>query len=151
MRKIVIVLAVLCLILTGCGGEKLSVPSPERVRVVNPMMQVESLAEMEGYLDYAVPVLEKEVEKFIVLVIDGYPQIGRVVYADGGEFRIRYGTGDISGIYGGTEEKTEEIQGVTVTFLIYDQIRYAIWEKAGFTCCLMGGESLETEVASLIG
>lgn len=151
MRKTMIVLAVLCLMLTGCGGGSSSAPSPERVQAVNPMMQVESLARMEEYLDFSVPVLDKEVEKFIVLVIDGYPQMGRVCYADGGEFRIQYGTGDISGIYGGTEKKTEEIQGVTVTFLVYDQIRYAIWEKDGFACCLMGGESLEKEVAELIG
>lgn len=151
MRNFVIVLAVLCLILAGCGGESVSAPSPEQVQVVNPMMQVESLAEMEEYLDFSVPVLEKELANFIVLVIDGYPQMGRVCYADGGEFRIQYGSGDISGIYGGTEEKTEEIQGVTVMFLVYDQIRYAIWEKDGFTCCLMGGESLEAEVAELIG
>lgn len=151
MRKMMILLSALCLMLAGCGGESNSAPSPERIQVVNPLLQVESLAEMEKYLDFAVPVLDKEVENYIVLVIDGYPQMGRVCYADGGEFRIQYGTGDISGIYGGTEEKTEEIQGVTVTFLIYDQIRYALWEKDGFTCCLMGGESLEREAASLIG
>lgn len=151
MRNFLIVLALLCLLLAGCGGEKQSVPVPEKVQAVNPMMQVESLAQMEEYLDFSVPVLDKEVAKLIVLVIDGYPQMGRVCYADGGEFRIRYDSGDISGIYGGTEEKTEEIQGVTVTFLVYDQIRYAIWEKDGFACCLMGGESLETEVGALIG
>lgn len=150
MKRMWILITVLCFILAGCIGEKKNAPFPEPVQVVNPILVVETLAQMEEYLDFSVPVLEREVQKYIVLVIDGYPQMGRVCYADGGEFRIQYGTGDISGIYGGIEEKTENIHGVQVTYFTYGEIRYAIWGQDGFACCFTGGAELETVVAELI-
>ena len=57
---------------------------------------------------------------------------------------------DACGIYGGVLEKAETISGVTVSFLTYEDIRYAIWEKDGFTFSLTGGEALAQEVAALI-
>lgn len=140
--------------LAGCGsvenqGET-KAPKPELVKVVNPLMTVSSVEEMEQYLDFSVPVLEKEAEAYIVLVIDGYPQNGRIRYADGSTFNIKFGSGDVSGIYGGTLEKTEEVDGVTVSFYTYDTTRYALWEQGGFTYSLTGGENLEEEVKSLL-
>lgn len=140
--------------LAGCGsvenqGET-KAPQPELVKVVNPLMTVSSVEEMEQYLDFSVPVLEKEVESYIVLVIDGYPQNGRIRYADGNTFNMKYGSGDVSGIYGGTLEKTEELDGVTVSYYSYDATRYALWEQNGFTHSLTGGENLEEEVKSLL-
>lgn len=140
--------------LAGCGsvenqGET-KAPKPELVKVVNPLMTVSSVEEMEQYLDFSVPVLEKEAEAYIVLVIDGYPQNGRIRYADGNTFNMKYGSGDVSGIYGGTLEKTEEVDGVTVSFYTYDTTRYALWEQGGFTYSLTGGENLEEEVKSLL-
>lgn len=140
--------------LAGCGsvenqGET-KAPKPELVKVVNPLMTVSSVEEMEQYLDFSVPVLEKEAEAYIVLVIDGYPQNGRIRYADCNTFNMKYGSGDVSGIYGGTLEKTEEVDGVTVSFYTYDTTRYALWEQGGFTYSLTGGENLEEEVKSLL-
>ena len=126
------------------------VPKPESVQVVNPLMEVDSVAEMEKYLDFLIPVLEKEAETYFVLVFDGYPQIGRIRYTDGTVFNVKYGNGDISGIYGGVSEKEEQIEGVTVSFLNYGDIRYAIWEKEGFTYSLTGGEKLEEESRELL-
>ena len=140
--------------LAGCGsvgnqGET-KAPKPELVKVVNPLMTVSSVEEMEKYLDFSVPVLEKEAESYIVLVIDGYPQNGRIRYADGSTFNIKFGSGDVSGIYGGTLEKTEELDGVMVSYYTYDTTRYALWERDGFTHSLTGGENLEEEVKSLL-
>ena len=149
-------LSVLCLsllitgsLLSGCG-QRNAAPDPEFVQVFNPMMEVSSVKEMEEYLDFSIPVLDKEVDRYIVLVIDGYPTMGRIYYTDGGVFSIQYGTGDISGIYGGSLEKTEPVNGVKVSYYTYEATRYALWETNGFTYSLTGGIALEEEVAALI-
>ena len=137
-------------LLSGCGNAD-TTPAPKPVQVVNPMMEVASLEEMEKYLDFSVPTLDsKEVKSYIVLVMDNYPTIGRVYYEDGATFSIQYGSGDISGIYGGSLEKTEPVKGVNVSYYTYDTIRYALWETSGFTHSLTGGVALEEEVAALI-
>lgn len=149
-------LSVLCLslliagsLLSGCG-QRNTAPDPEFVQVFNPMMAVSSVKEMEEYLDFSIPVLDKDVDRYIVLVIDGYPTMGRIYYTDGGVFSIQYGTGDISGIYGGSLEKTEPVNGVKVSYYTYETTRYALWETNGFTYSLTGGIALEEEVAALI-
>lgn len=142
-----------CLILGGAlllHPPRGDAPNPDRVQIASPILEVESVEEMERTLDFPVPVLDKAVDAYIVLVIDGYPESARIQYADQTTFNMKYGSGDISGIYGGTLEKEEEIGGVTVSFCRYGEIRYAIWEKGGFTYSLSGGEDLEEDVASLI-
>ena len=150
-RTIIALLCIaLCSLMTiGCG--KSGAPRPDKVQVVNPLMEVASLEEMEQYLDYSVPVLEKEVDAYIVLVFDGYPQMGRIRYADGAVFNIQYGSGDISGIYGGTLESTEACGEVEVSYYVYEELHYALWETGGFTFSLSGGEDLKADVAALIG
>ena len=150
-RTIIALLCIaLCSLMTiSCG--KSGAPRPDKVQVVNPLMEVASLEEMEQYLDYSVPVLEKEVDAYIVLVFDGYPQMGRIRYADGAVFNIQYGSGDISGIYGGTLESTEACGEVEVSYYVYEELHYALWETGGFTFSLSGGEDLKADVAALIG
>lgn len=135
------------IVLSQTSGNK---PNPQRVQVINPMMEVGSLDEMEACLDFAVPVLDKEVEAYIVLVLDGYPEVGQVRYGDGSEFRVKYGEGDISGIYGGVLEKAVAVGDVEVSYYTYEATRYAIWEKDGFTYSFADGENLEEDVERLI-
>lgn len=150
--------AAACLCLVVFSGMILTQPSnkqpnPDPVQVANPIMEVASVEEMENYLDFEIPVLEKDVSAYIVYVIDGYPDMGRICYADGSDFRMKYGSGDISGIYGGVLEETVDIQGVKVSIYTLDSVyfvRYAIWEHEGFTFSLAGSENLEQEVAALI-
>lgn len=135
-------------------------PHPKQVQIPNPIMEVSSVEEMERCLDFKIPVLEKAVAQHIVLVIDQYPKIARIEYADSSTFHMEYGTGDISGIYGGVFLQEEEIQNVRVSFYQYtnqDNVTtpYALWEKDGFTYSLSGGasvdfEQLKAEVQSLI-
>ena len=126
--------AAACLCLLAAGGALLiqgrgrAAPDPQQVQIPNPILTVASAAEMEAYLDFKVPVLEKEVEAYSVFISDGYPTMGQVDYADGSQFRIQYGSGDISGIYGGTLEESREIAGVSVAYYQYDSMSYAIWE-----------------------
>ena len=126
------------------------VPQPKPAQVVNPMVTVSSREEMEQMLDFAVPVLEKPVEKYIVLVFDGIPTMGRLYYEDGAVFSVQYGSGDISGIYGGTLQSTGAAEGVAVSYYQYETTRYALWERDGFTYSLTGGDRLEQEVAALL-
>ena len=105
---------------------------------------------MENYLDFDVPVLDKEVESYTVLIEDSYPTMGQIDYADGSEFRIQYGSGDISGIHGGTLEKSENVDGVKVEHYKYETITYAVWEQNGFTFSYVYTNSENIDVASII-
>ena len=135
----------------GCKKDD-GIPDPKAVQTANPLMEVASLKQMEKYLDFTVPVLDKEVDRYIVLVIDGYPTMGRIQYVDGGIFNIQYGTGDISGIYGGTYEKLIIVGGPFVSFYSYEDTYYAIWENDGFTHSLSNDnlKLLEREVSELL-
>ena len=154
-RKQKLALAAVCvcmvaggiLLLIRSGAQK---PNPAPAQVVNPLMQVASREEMERYLDFAVPVLDKAVARYTVLVLDGYPTQARIAYEDGADFNMKYGTGDVSGIYGGSPVGEQTISGTKVTFYRYDTLRYALWETGGFTCSLTGGENLSAEVAALL-
>lgn len=149
-RKIVLMVLCLAFALVGCGTEQTEAPDAGFVQVVNPLVTVESVEEMEEKLGYSVPVLDKDVESYIVLVIDGVCESGRIRYADGSDFNIKEGNGDISGIYGGVLETEERIREVVVSFYAYEEIRYAIWEKDGFTYSLAGGGALRDDVSALI-
>lgn len=151
----------LCVLLSGCGKAQNEVPDNGFVQMGNPLVTVDSAGEMEAKLGYAVPVLEKDVEAYIVLVIDGAAESGRIRYADGCVFNIKQGSGDISGIYGGVLEDEKIfgyevknggiIGGTLVSFYVYEDVRYAVWEKDGFAFSLTGAQTLEDDVAALIG
>lgn len=76
--------------------------------------------------------------------------MGQIEYADGSEFRIQYGSGEISGIHGGTLEKSEKIDGVEVKQYRYENTTYAIWEQNGFTFSYVYTDSEAIDVASII-
>ena len=63
---------------------------------------------------------------------------------------IQYGSGDISGIYGGTLEESREIAGVSVAYYQYDSMSYAIWEANGFACSYLYTNGGDAEVDLLI-
>ena len=138
-------------LLAGCSSSAPDRPNPAPAQVVNPIVEVSSVEEMEEMLDFSIPLLDKDVERYVVLVYDGGPQMGRVYYADGSLFSIKYGQEDVSGIYGGTLDSSETVSGVQVDFYHYESSRYARWEKDGFSCSLTGDKSLSDDVAQLIG
>ena len=130
-------------------------PQPKLVQVANPLMEVNSVDEMEKYLDFKVPTLNKEVEVYIVIVDENnYPKTARIEYKDGSTFNMEYCSKDVSGILGGTLEKTEEINKADVKFYTYtddgsNEVEYAIWEKDGFSYSLSNSANLQSEVESL--
>lgn len=129
------------------GDEGLT-PDPAPVEVTNPIITVETVEEMEEYLDFPVPVLDKETAAFSVLVVQGYPVLGQVEYADGSLFRVQYGSEDVSGIYGGETVETREMSGVQVECRTFEGSLYAVWTDEGFSFSYTGDVS---EVETLIG
>ena len=136
-----------------------SKPHPEMVQIPNPLLEVSSLDEMEQYLDFKVPVLNKEIASYIVLVEDNYPTMARITYADGSTFNKQYGSGDISGIYGGDYAKTENVKNVEVDFYTYTAedgtiASYAVWENDGFAYSLANEnatfEQLSADIQTLM-
>ncbi len=125
-------------------------PNPSPVQDPNPIIEVTTVEEMKQYLDFDVPVLEKEIETYSVLVLNKYPTMGQIIYSDGSRFRIQYGSGDISGIYGGTLEESKDIDGVKVDYYKYKDISYAIWEQNDFAFSYEYTNNGEAEVEALI-
>ena len=151
LRKILVILCFsLVFVFGGCGNGRNEISDSGFVQMVNPLVMVDSVQEMEKRLGYEVPVLEKSIDSCIVLVIDNICESGRIRYADGSDFNIKQGTGDISGIYRGILETEENVNGVAVSFFTFEEIRYAIWETNGFTYSLTGGADLRENVAVLI-
>lgn len=147
--------ACICLILAGAfiltrKGEG-AAPKPQMVQVPNPIITVTSAAEMDKYLDFKVPVLNKDVKTYAVFVLNRYPTIGQITYTDGSEFRVQYGSGDISGIHGGTKQDSKTVDGVKVSYFKYEDKTYAIWEEKGFTFSyLYTGKDAAAEIETLI-
>ncbi len=113
-------------------------PNPEQLTMANPIVNTESLEELETYLDFTLPQLDKEVREYSFIVDeDSYPRLGQIDYTDGSEFRMAYGSEDVSGIYGGNLESSETISDVDVCFYHYADgeydIHYATWEEGGFS------------------
>lgn len=145
-----------CLCLVVVGGVMFTqkgnhaAPNPKLVQAPNPIITVTSVAEMETYLDFHVPVLDKEVKSYSVIVADNYPTTGQVSYEDGSKFRIQYGSGDISGIYGGTLKESKDIHGVKVEYYKYADINYALWEQNGFTFSYVYTNDSDADIENLI-
>lgn len=129
------------------GNEGLT-PDPAPVEVTNPIITVETVEEMEEYLDFPVPVLDKETAALSVLVVQGYPVMGQVEYADGSLYRVQYGSEDVSGIYGGETVETRDVDGVQAECRTFEGSSYAVWTDEGFSFSYTGDVN---EVETLIG
>ena len=162
MKAICAMAACLCIICASVfmfnnfGSNK---PHPDMVQIPIPLLEVNSLEEMEQYLDFKVPTLSKDVESYVVLVADKYPTMARITYTDGSTFNKEYGSGDISGIHGGVFAKTEQVGNVAVNFYTYTNedgivTSYALWENDGFTYSLASKnttfEQLSADIQVLI-
>ena len=146
--------ACVCMMLVGGvlflrqGGS--TIPDPAPVEIPDPVLEVASVEEMQQYLDFDIPVLDKEIGSCSVLIENSYPVMGQIDYADGSVFRMRYGSGDISGIYGGTLEESRETEGITVGYYRYGDIAYAVWEQGGFAFSYVYTGNGSAEVEALI-
>ncbi len=146
--------AVLALGILTLNNSTDKAPNPKTVQATNPIIEVNSAEEMKEYLDFSVPVLEKQVETYAVIVTDDYPATGQVDYSDGSEYRIQYGSGDISGIYGGVLTATKKVGDVEVSYYTFDgtesEVTYSIWEEDGYTFSYIYTADGESEITTLI-
>lgn len=107
--------------------------SNDSVSIANPLTEVSSIKDMEKCLGFDVPVLNKDVEQYLVIGEENNAVQGRILYEDGTEFDIAKGNEDVSGIYGGKLEKTEIIEGVKVSYYKQENTNYVIWNNNGYS------------------
>lgn len=126
--------------------------SNELVQITNSITELNSVQEMKKYLGFDVPVLKKDVEAYIVIGDGNYAEHARIMYKDGTRFEMEKGEKDVSGIYGGTLNETKEIENVEVQIYIYENIKYANWQKDGFSYsyCIDGTKLNFDEISALI-
>lgn len=133
---------------------KASVKSEENTEIPNPLTEVASVAEMKSLLGYDIPVISgKAIDTCTVIEADGIPQHGRIIYSDGAEFDIEKGKADVSGIYGGTLEKTVKINGTEVSIYSFENIRYGIWSDNDYSYSYsekQGSGDIEAAIGSII-
>ena len=141
------ILVLLCGLVCGCQKAE---QTNSFVQIGNPIMEVTSADEMTDYLKFTIPTLDKEVAVYIVITEGNAPSIGEIRYADGCEFRMKQGNGDISGIYGGTLTGTETIAGINVSFYQYEHLTYALWESDGFSFSYIFSGDATAEIEGLI-
>ena len=144
-----------CLCMLIAGGIMLSqntnIPSPNPVEISNPIMSVDSVASMEDYLDFKIPMLDKEVQSYDVFIVNTYPTMGQITYTDGSQFRMQYGAEeDISGIYNATLIASKDVDGISVNYYEYANITYAIWEQNGFSFSYVYTNGSSSEIETLI-
>lgn len=149
--------ACLCLVIVGglMVRRPWETPGSEVVLCPTPILEMTSQAQMEEYLDFQVPVLEKAVAGYLVYVSQETSAMACVNYEDGSQFRMEQGTGDISGIHGGSLTGEKTVDAVTVSYYTYQDldgtVSYALWEHRGFTCSYVFPEEIPGEIETLIG
>lgn len=145
--------ACVCLLVMGgvAINQNRSTPVPDAVQIPSPIFTVENTEEMETYLNASIPVLDKKVASYSVIVLEDAPTIGIIEYSDGSEFRMQSGSGDISGIYGGELAETKYVEDIKVMYYKYEDTTYAVWEENGFSFSYVYINDKEEEVQTLIG
>lgn len=130
------------LFVTSKDNEKIHTAS-----IANPITEVTNASEMQKYLGFEVPIIvDKEVEKYVVIGKDKRATHARVIYKDKSEFNMEKGDSDVSGIYGGTNIKDESIGGVKVIINKYEDTIYALWIHDGFSYSYSKENSNENEL-----
>ena len=120
--------------------------------IANPIMEVESFEKLQSYFNTTIPKLDKKVDSYIAIGINGYAGHARIRYSDGTSFEMDLTSEDASGISGGILIKEEKINGITVKFYNYDGINYTNWtkNKISYSYQNNGGEINETELEELL-
>lgn len=120
---------------------------------INPIVEVSSKEEMEEKLGFEVPMLSKDVEKYIVIIdADRKPYHGRIIYSDNNVFEIeKTEEKDISGIYGSEFKSKDSYNGIDAEKYTFENTEYVIWQKDGFSYSYSSEKGLAlSELMSLI-
>lgn len=121
-------------------------------KIENPLTEVSSIKKMEKYLGFGVPILNKDVNQYFVIGEVDEEKQGRIIYEDGTEFDIARGEKNVSGIYDGELQKTENINEVKVLYYKADNTNYVTWSNNGYSYSFQNpdGEIDKTELTKLV-
>lgn len=113
----------------------------DTTKIVNPITEVESVSEIEKIIDLSVPVLDKEVDSYIVIndtnentfsitseSTSENNKIGRILYSDNSVFSIGR-KNNVSGMFGGSLIKTITINNIKVELYDLEGVKYAEWNN----------------------
>lgn len=132
-RLIIIIVFCVCMMVAaiamfiGGSKQKSTKEKSTRLEIPNPLTEVKTISEMNQYLGFTIPVMDKKVEKYIVIGEGKYATHARIIYQDQTEFDMEKGKADVSGIYGGEIIEEKEINKVKVKFNKKDETRYVTY------------------------
>ncbi len=153
-KSFIVCAACFCIVIVGAIALNLPQLSPGNTQIENPIIEVNSSEEMERHLGYEVPVIEDKAVNTYTVIDDGQnAKHGRIVYSDNTEFDMEEGQTDVSGIYGGEKEKTENICGTDVDINRYEDIVYGVWSDETYSYAYSAPEdydSLEEDIKTII-
>ncbi|MBQ8132022.1 MAG: hypothetical protein IJ193_05995 [Bacilli bacterium] len=139
MRLVVIIIGCICMLVAAIamfiGGNKQSnnTKKPTRLEIPNPLTEVKTVSEMNQYLGFTIPVMDKKVEKYIVIGEGKYATHARIIYEDQSEFDMEKGSNDVSGIYGGDKIEEKVYNNITVTFYKKDKTNYITYQTKEYS------------------
>ena len=157
-RLIIIIVFCVCMMFAaiamfiGGGKQQDSTKKAKRLEIPNPLTEVKSLSEMNKYLGYTIPVMNKKVEKYIVIGEGKYATHARIIYEDQSEFDMEKGSDDVSGIYGASIIEEKEIKKIKVTFHKKDETRYITYttDMYSYSYSKEGNDITTKEVEELL-
>ena len=139
MRLTILVIGCICMIIAAIamfiGGNKKQIndKKTERLEIPNPLTEVKSVSEMNQYLGYTVPVMDKKVEKYIIIGEGKYATHARIIYEDNTEFDMEKGSRDVSGIYGGEKQNEKEWNKVKIIYYQKDKTNYITYQTKEYS------------------
>lgn len=105
-------------------------------QITNPLLELSNKEDMKKYLGYDVPVLNKDVETYLVINMDddSYADHARIVYKDGSYFEMEKSkNNDISGINGSKEINESKIDNIIITTYEMEDTQYITWRNGDFS------------------
>ena len=104
----------------------------DNVLISNPMTKVESINELEKYIEIDLSKFKfKEIKEMYKFKDDTLIQI---TYNDDSTMRISKGQDDNSGIYGATIKESKKINDINVEIYEFNDITYAVWKDEKNSC-----------------
>ena len=109
----------------------LKIEVEEIFKVVNPVTELKDENELEAKVGLKPILLDKEIEKYLLINTDKYP-IGEVVYVDESVYRVSKTNLDISGVYGG-KKIDESKDTINVEYFTMEDKNYATWRNGEYS------------------
>ncbi len=139
------------IMLTRNGDKNIEIlQEKDSVKIVNPINEVTSVDEIEKNIGLSVPLLEKEVDSYLV-IDENDDKIGRILYSDSSVFSIGR-KNKVSGMFGGTLTRIVVINNIKVELYDLDGIKYAEWNNGDifYSYTASSEENIEKTIEKLV-